>query len=370
MASRARRSTALRAPNCRWLLADIGGTYARLAAWQPDLGLVLARKLNNDQFPDLESVLRAFVQQLDKPCKRAAIAVALPIRGDRIEFTNRAWSSSASALRAEFGFTELRIVNDFAAAAAGLIGLAADQTLRIAGPSVPPRDDAAKLLLGPGTGLGVAAVIPHQPLPVIAPSEAGHVGCYAIDAASARVLEAARQRWGRVSWERLVSGPGLASIDHTLRGGDEALLPEQVAAKALRGEATAREAARVFSTLLGAFAGDMALAFTAEGGVYLGGGVLDGLGRAFDVAAFTAAYTNKGRFSEYVAGVPVLRLRAHDLAFRGLLGISSGLVTVPGLQVTKNAHPQEPRTDGRRVGRARGKRNEEERPQEERLRHA
>ncbi|HEU0204125.1 MAG TPA: glucokinase, partial [Burkholderiaceae bacterium] len=84
---RTRRSTSARAGSCRWLLADIGGTYARLAAWQPDLGLVLARKFRHEQFPDLASVLRSFLQQLDKPCKRAAVAVALPVRDDRLEFT-------------------------------------------------------------------------------------------------------------------------------------------------------------------------------------------------------------------------------------------------------------------------------------------
>lgn len=339
---RSRRSISTRAAACRWLLADIGGTYARLAAWQPDLGLVLARKFRHEQFPDLASVLRSFLQQLDKPCKRAALAVALPVRDDRLEFTNRAWSSSATELRAQIDVAELHVVNDFAAAAAGLASLAHDETELVCGePRAASAGPAPKVLLGPGTGLGVAAVLPQAQAPVIVPSEAGHMGCYAVDAVSMRVLGAAQEKWGRVSWERLVSGPGLAWIDQCVRETEEPLAPEQVVENAQRGEPNAKEAVRVFSALLGAFAGDVCLAFGGDGGVFLGGGVLEGLGASFADPAFTTNFSAKGRFSQRLARVPVFRLRAQDLAFRGLLGISSGAVAVPGLRVVKGEAARE-----------------------------
>ncbi|HEU0202495.1 MAG TPA: glucokinase, partial [Burkholderiaceae bacterium] len=296
----------------------------------------------HEQFPDLASVLRSFLQQLDKPCKRAAVAVALPVRDDRLEFTNRAWTSSATELRSQLDLTELRIVNDFAAAAAGLVSLSPDEVELICGePRATAAPPAPKVLLGPGTGLGVAAVLPHSPAPVIVPSEAGHMGCYPVDAVSMRVIVAAHEKWGRVSWERLVSGPGLAWIDQCVREAEEPLAPEQVVENAQRGERNAKEAVRVFSALLGAFAGDICLAFGGDDGVYLGGGVLEGLGAGFAVDAFTATFSAKGRFAQRLARVPVFRLRAQDLAFRGLLGISSGAVAVPGLRVVKGETARE-----------------------------
>ena len=131
------------------------------------------------------------------------------------------------------------------------------------------------------------------------------------------VVERSRLRHGRVSWERLLCGDGLALFDAVARGADEAAEPADVAARALSGDAAARRAASEFAHALGEFAGDLCLAFSATGGVYLTGGVLDGLGRALDADALREGFEDKGRFRDAVKGSAVLsRMRRRSCAAR------------------------------------------------------
>jgi glucokinase len=315
----------------RWLLGDIGGTYARLATWLPALGLIHPRRYRNDDFDSLEALLASYQNELERPCNRAALALALPVAGDELQFTNRAWRFSVAALRARLGLEELRCVNDFAAAAAGATTLAERdvETLQAGGGERPA------IVLGPGTGLGTAAVLEAGPrATLVLPSEAGHMGCAPIDATSAALAAAAADLYGRASWERLLSGDGLAFIDARLRGADAPDAPAQVASRALAGDTAAQRAAREFARLLGAFAGDLVLAFGARGSVFLTGGVLEGLDRAFDAAAFLQAFSAKGRFGPALRAVAVYRVRAPDLAFRGLMRIAGGGIDVPGVRAT------------------------------------
>lgn len=313
----------------RWLLADIGGTYARLAAWLPALGLIHPRRYRNDDFDGLEALLVSYQNELDRPCNRALLALASPVAGDELKFTNRPWRFSVAALRQRLGLDELTCVNDFVAAAAGVTTLAAGDAEALQAPGGQPRPTLA---IGPGTGLGAAAVLDASARAMqVLPSEAGHMGCAPLDAASAALAAAAARRYGRASWERLLSGEGLALIDATLRGVDTLDEPAQGARRALAGDEKALAAAREFSRLLGAFAGDLVLAFGARGSVYLTGGVLEGLNRAFDAAAFLDAFSAKGRFAAALAAVPVYRVRAPDVALRGLMRIAAGTIAVPAV---------------------------------------
>ena len=143
------------------------------------------------------------------------------------------------------------------------------------------------------------------------------------------VLERSRLRHGRVSWERLLCGEGLALFDAVARGADEAAEPADVAARAQAGDTTALRAVSAFAHALGEFAGDLCLAFSATGGVYLTGGVLDGLGGALNADALREGFEDKGRFRTLLRATPCFQVCADDLALRGLARLLEGKVRAP-----------------------------------------
>ncbi|HEY0878346.1 MAG TPA: glucokinase [Zeimonas sp.] len=316
-----------------WLFADIGGTNARFARWRADRGTGPIGRWRADDFATLPDAVAAFERTQSDPARHAAIAIALQIRGTQLRMTNRPWSFEVQALRRELALDELRLVNDFVAAAAGLPALGDDE-IEVLRPGVPA--SGHWLLIGPGTGLGAAALLDtgsaHER---VLASEAGHMGFAGHDRALDGLRDAARARWSRVSWERLLSGEGLGVL-HAWRAQAHQLLPApRISALVAEGDAAAIDAARWFSRLIGAFAGDLCLAFGADGGVWLTGGVLDGLGAGFDRAAFLEAFDDKGRYAAHQREVPVRHVLACDLAFRGLERIVSGACRAPGIVTTE-----------------------------------
>ncbi len=310
-----------------WVLADVGGTNARLACWHASSGRSDLRHLENAGFAGLHEVLAAYLADVGRPVRCAALALALPVTGDQLTFTNRAWSMSAPQLAARLALERLVIVNDFVAAAAGALAIEGTQVVQHG-----EAKGAMCAVLGPGTGLGAAGVLAGRP-PRVIESEAGHMSFAAGDDESLRVLHAAQQRWGRVSWERLLSGSGLAWVDAFLRGSRDIDAPARVAQRAQAGERAAVAAAHWFSRALGSFAGDVCLALRATRGVYLAGGVLAGLGPAFERAAFREGFADKGRFRALLEEVPCWRIDAGDLALPGLEAIVRGALGAPGVLV-------------------------------------
>jgi len=148
------------------------------------------------------------------------------------------------------------------------------------------------------------------------------------------VFERSRLCHGRVSWERLLCGDGLALFDAVARGVGQTAEPADVAARAQSADTAARRAASAFAHALGEFAGDLCLAFNATGGVYLTGGVLDGLGRAFDAEALREGFEDKGRFSGLLRTIPCFRVCTDDLALRGLARLLEGKVRAPVYDTT------------------------------------
>lgn len=320
-----------------WLVADIGGTNARLACIDANREVSARRTLRNDAFPNIEDLLQAFRADLAEPPSQMLLALALPVTEDTLKFTNRPWTVSAPELGRRFGLDTVVIVNDFVAAAAGTADPAAIsfETVREGTPR-----PGARVVLGPGTGLGVAGVIENDcavgdgsavPPPRVVESEAGHMTFAAEDDESLRVLRAAQARWGRVSWERILSGSGLAWLDAFWRGSEVEEPPPRVVMRARAGDADARAAIGWFSRALGVFAGDVCLALRAFGGVTLTGGVLKGIGDLFDHERFQAAFVAKGRFANALASVPCARAIVEDLALAGLTNIVHGRAAVPGI---------------------------------------
>lgn len=306
-----------------WIVADMGGTHGRFARWTAS-GLDAFARYDNDDFSDLAALIDRYRSDHAPAARQALLAFALPVRPGPMRMTNRDWTFTAGGLRAALGLSRLRIVNDFVAAAAGVSGLAPHECTQIGG--APAR--GATLVLGPGTGLGAAAIIPVDGRELVVASEAGHMSAAPAGALALAAYERARERFGRVSWERLLCGEGLALLDAAARDTSEPRAPAAVAAAAQAGEQAALRAASAFSRALGEFAGDLALAFGATV-VYLTGGVLQGLGSAFDAPALRAGFEDKGRFGALLHEVPCFRVDTGELALRGLARILSGAVSAP-----------------------------------------
>jgi glucokinase len=315
-----------------WLFADIGGTNARFCRWRAEAGCQASSRSPADKFGDLAEAVSAFEDSQPAHVTHAALAIALPVRKGPAQMTNRGWTLDVGTLRQTLKLDALHVFNDFVAAAAGVPTLEAQatQVLREGSPR-----SGNLLLIGPGTGLGMAAVFDALgPTERIVASEGGHMGFAWHDAALDAVCKDARARWGRVSWERLLSGSGLGLLYAWQAGLPAPADAREVSARAAQGEAAALSAVTWFSRLLGACAGDLCLAFGADGGVWLTGGVLDGLDRSFDVSAFLQAFDAKGRHAGRQSLVPVRRVLANDLAFRGLARITRGVCRAPGLFAT------------------------------------
>ena len=280
------------------LVGDIGGTHGRFAT--VDDGELRPGPLDvrdGDAYPTFEDALAAHLETAPEKPRRASFAVAGPVGADgTARITNRAaWTIDPQALKRRFGFERVLVVNDFVAQAASLPHLAADELVAIGSPRP---QDAAKVALGPGTGLGVAG-LSRDPqggwLPIA--SEGGHVEFAATTKREAAAFEVVRREKGRVEAEALVSGPGLARLHAALaevegRAPDGAGTPEIVEA-AQKGDEVALETIKLFATLLARFSGDMALVFGARGGVYLCGGVAPRLIGLIDAAAFRSAFEAK-----------------------------------------------------------------------------
>lgn len=306
------------APGC--LVADIGGTHARFG-WvaQPGAAPRLVRTLQVAAHAGPAEAAQAYLREVAGPLgpegaapRRAAFAVATAVLGDRIAFTNSPWAFSRDAVRRALGLQELVCINDFEALALALPHLAPAQ-LRAQG--VPPPLGAGSVgtvlaVVGPGTGLGVGAVVRTRGGWQALPGEGGHATLAAGDALEAEVIACVRRRFGHVSAERLLSGSGLPLLHAALgqvQGAADAdeRPPEAIVAGAQDGSCPRCAATLdLFCALLGGFAGNVALTLGARGGLYVGGGLVPRFADRFFASEFRARFEAKGRFQPYLAAVP------------------------------------------------------------------
>lgn len=261
----------------------------------------------------------------------AGIGVAAVVAGDRVNMTNGSWSFSIAELERALGLERCLVINDFTALALSLTELRPSD-LRPMGGAAPVRG-APMALLGPGTGLGVSGLLPGANNAWSALNgEGGHVTLAATSELEAEVLSLLRRRFGHVSAERVLSGPGLVNLHDALcrLAGVVAqpLAPAEVSAAAIAGtDPRCVEAARLFASFLGNVAGNLALTLGARGGVYIAGGVVPHLGPAFDASIFRRQFEDKGRFAAYLKPVPVWLITS---AAPALIGASRALDLLPG----------------------------------------
>lgn len=312
------------------LLGDIGGTNARFG-WQagPRAAITQLQVLPCLEHARLEDAIRAYLHQQGLPPPAcAALGIANPVTGDAVKMTNHAWAFSIEGLRAALGLDRLLMLNDFSALALALPALPPQALRAVGGGTAAP--DAPRALIGPGTGLGVSGLLPvgggAEAWPLS--GEGGHVTLAASTEREFRVIQVLQARYGHVSAERVLSGPGLVDLYHALlalegKRGIEIVSPAQVLERA--GElpgSTANEALELFCGFLGSVAGDLALTLGARGGVYVGGGIVPRLGERLKASTFRERFEAKGRFRGYLQAIPTWVI---DGAAPALLGAARAL---------------------------------------------
>lgn len=312
--------------------ADIGGTHARFALAEIADGRVvdLGREvvLKTAEHASLQTAWEAFAADIGRPLPRAAgIAVACPIQGDALQLTNNPWSIRLSLIGDTLGLDRFSVVNDFAAVAHAVARVRPDHLRHLCGPDVPLPTEGIISVVGPGTGLGVAALFRTPAGYHVLPTEGGHVDFAPLDSLEDAMLHQLRQRYRRVSVERVVAGPGLGEIYRALAAveGRAVELHDDRAlwSAALAGEdSLAIAALDRFCLSLGAVVGDIALAQGAAG-VVIAGGLGLRLADHLPRSGFGQRFSAKGRFEAMMSSIPV-KVITHPQP--GLFGAAAAFV--------------------------------------------
>ncbi|WP_192034897.1 glucokinase [Halomonas sp. YLGW01] len=311
------------------LIGDIGGTNARFALVSPGsfephdiLSLPCA------DYPNLVEAIEDYLARVghegERAPREACLAFACPVHDDWVKMTNNAWAFSKAEVKQALGLELFKVINDFTAQALGVPHVAAEDLVSVGGGSAQPH--SIRLVIGPGTGLGVAGVFPGQHAWIPLPTEGGHVTFAPTDEREQNLLRYFHTRYGRVSVERILCGQGLLDLycaHASLKGANPRYQsPAEVTAAAADGDAIAVDTLKRFLKILGDVCGDAALTIGARGGVYLCGGILPRLLDWLPESRLREAFADKGRMSAYNADIPIWVVTA---PWTGLLGAAEAL---------------------------------------------
>lgn len=304
------------------LAGDIGGTKTNLALFDPGKGdmrtPVAERSYPSQQFQSLERILDRFLLEVRVDgIERAGFGIAGPVVNARVETPNLPWRITREGLARQLGVDQVALVNDLVANALGIPQLHHDQFFTMQEGDSQASGNAA--LISAGTGCGMALIIVQDGADTVVASEGGHIDFAARNQDEFGLLEYLRARFGRVSYERIVSGPGLHNIYTYLRDSafaDEPdWLAEQIATgdpgAAISGAALAgtsdlaRKALDMFVSMYGAMAGNLALMVVATGGLYVGGGIAPKILDKLKDGVFLNSFRHKGRFSPMMERIPI-----------------------------------------------------------------
>ncbi len=305
------------------LLADMGGTYTRCAILNN--GKIERVEVQaNKSYDGPAALLEAYLRQLPGEIRprQAALAIAAPVRGDEVQLTNLDWSFSIAKLRRQLRLDTLEAVNDFTAVALAVPHLGPAGVAQIGSGRALP--DAAIGVLGPGTGLGVSGLLPCAGGWTPITGEGGHVTLAPASREESDILATLRERYGHVSAERVLSGPGLTALFACLAGEEATAVhsPELLIKMAVtEHHPLARRTLDHFFAFLGTTAGNLALTLGARGGIYLAGGILPRLVDNLKASAFRERFTGKGRFRDYLEAIPTLVVIEPHPALRGLAAL-------------------------------------------------
>ncbi|MGF1543557.1 MAG: glucokinase [Parvularculaceae bacterium] len=309
------------------LVADIGGTNARFAMAREEGGRICVDQPHTFRAEDFETIrdaADAYLEAVSAKPKSACFAVAGPVTDEAIAFTNSPWVLKPTEIKPLLELQRLVVVNDFEAQAAGVSSLGEGDLLKVKDGAPDAR--APRLVIGPGTGLGQALIVPRPAGETIVPTEGGHVSFAPRTDVEIEIMKFVAREHPRVSVERLLSGRGLVNIHRALcsvAGVQRVSLRADEITKAAETEEfpIAVEAVDVFCALLGAVAGDAVLATGARGGVVLGGGILPKIRETFLASRFRERFADKGRMRVYLEATPVDLIVTEGAALVGAAAI-------------------------------------------------
>ncbi len=305
------------------LIGDIGGTNARFS-------ILLDAFAEPRQFPTIhtadyptidEAIQKNVLDKTSVQPRSAILAVAGPIQGDEIPLTNCNWVVRPRALIDDLGFSDVFIVNDFEAQALAVAALPADAREPIG--RIETNTVASRVVLGPGTGLGVAGLVHAQHMWFPVPGEGGHVDIGPRSDRDFEIFPHLVAIEGRIAAEQLLCGRGLVNIYQAVcaASGIEAQWtdPADVTAHGLSGvDKAAEETISLFVTYLGRLAGDLALIFMARGGVFLAGGISQKIIPALKKPEFRTAFEDKAPHSALMGSIPTFVVTHPQAALAGL----------------------------------------------------
>lgn len=311
------------------VVADIGGTNARFALTrglnaQGTFDLEQQVTYSTADYPTMQECLATYISQLkDASPKHVCLAIAGPVMGDNISMTNLSWAWSTSAVKTELGLTRLAVINDFTAQACSLPLLRKDDLVEVkAGVEVA---GSTKAVLGPGTGLGAAGLLPVGDKWYPISGEGGHRNLAAENDEEYAIVKLLQAEFGHVSLETLLCGSGLLRLHGAMaavRGVDASCdSPSAITEAAMQGEdKLALDTVNTFCGMLGSASADLALTLGARGGLYLGGGILPRFGQMLHDSPFVARFKAKGVMSHFVAEIPVNLITHPHPALLGAVG--------------------------------------------------
>lgn len=332
------------------LAGDIGGTNTRLALFEVGLTEPLfAHTYPSAAHTGLDVIIEKFLAaaggalpRLDKPPGRACLGIAGPVEGNVCRATNLPWVVDGRALSQKLGIARVRLVNDFYAAALGSVAVPAEKLVALGGGPRDPRGPVA--VMGAGTGLGQAFLVWSQAEDgyQVIPSEGGHVDFAPRTGLESELLRFLTAKYGRVSYERVLSGHGLVDL-YTFLSDEPAFRalqkPETVAALAAQDPAAVISqraqdgsdticgaALAIFCSVMGAHAGNLALTVLATGGVFVAGGIAPRVLPFLQKGLFRDAFERKGRLQGLVARIPAFVVTHSE---PGLLGAAAVAATLP-----------------------------------------
>ena len=317
------------------LTGDIGGTKTLLALHDDSGAIAVSRRYPSRDAAAFEDLVARFLDETAARPLLACFGIAGPVLGGHVNVTHLPWEIDAADLATRFGLRRVLLLNDFAAAAHGIDALTTDDFVTLQ--AGDPLADRPRLVIGAGTGLGVAYVLGDRVLS----GEGGHAGFAPADPVQAALWQWLHRRHGRVQVEHVVSGSGLARIYEFLleqAPGTPApdarapLASEDAAAAVGRralehGDPLALAALDLFIACYGALAGDQALAVLARGGVYVTGGIAPKLLPRLAAGGFLAAFNDKGPDARLTRACPVHVVTNPDLPLLGAAGHAAKWLT-------------------------------------------
>jgi glucokinase len=316
---------------------DVGGTNARLAIVELDgrtARITRERKYPSRDYPGLAPIVRRFCEEEGARPDRACFGIACPVVGDDCTAPNLPWTTNARHLAAEIEIPRTTIINDFVAVGYGIESLGPSDLATLQEGKPEPQGPIA--LIGAGTGLGQGFLLWEKDHYRVLASEGGHGDFAPRGALQAGLLQFLGRQFDRVSWERLLSGPGMVNTYRYLLAA--AVAPEQAAVRtemeqedpaaviarhALAGtDCLSDRALDLFCEILGAQAGNLALTVVATGGVYLAGGIAPRIVDRLRSGPFLTAFRDKGRLSELLSRIPVHVIVNPNVALLGAAAVA------------------------------------------------